>query len=268
MAGAFLHQNLVVTGVGLAAVGAVTGTDGAALFDPQPRERARWSGTLATVLVDFGGVRSVDCVAVLSTTLGAFGGAGTVRARLSATDPSGVAGDAWDTGIVAASTGGDAAGNVVLVRGAGPVGGRYLLVEVTDRTARYVDIGLVVAGALWRLTRAQSYGFTDGRLVLDTRERNDLTGAEFPAAALVNPRYTAFQIAVMPNAEAIGLQRSMQARLGAVTDALWIPDTGLTQAELNARSIWGAVARPGEEAGAVRAAFAGWNRAWRLIERG
>lgn len=267
MAGAFLYDNLVVQGVGLSAIAAATGSSGSALLDPQPRNRARWSGTAAAVLVDFGASRPVDCVAVISTTLGNWGGVGVVRARLSTTDATGAAGDAWDTGSILAETSTDAMGNIVLVRTAGTATGRYLLVEVLDGSAPYVDIGIVAAGALWRLTRAQSYGFIDGRVILDTRDRNDMTGAEFPAAALVNPRFTAFQAALLSNAEATGAQRTMQARLGAVRDALWIPDMGLTQAELNARSIWGAVARPGDDAGATRAVFPGWNRAWRLLER-
>lgn len=268
MAGAFLYDNLVRQGVGIAAVAAVTGTAGSALLDPQPRNRARWAGTAAAVLVDFGAQRPVDCVAVISTTLGAFGGTLTfVRVRLSTADATGAAGDAWDTGTIPASTSADAAGNVVLVRAAGPASGRWLLVELLDGTAPYVDIGIVAAGALWRLTRARSYGAIEGRLTLDARDRNDMTGAEFPAPGLVNPRFTAFQVQMMPNAEATGAQRTMQARLGAARDALWIPDIGLSQAELNARSLWGAVARPGDEAGATRAAFPGWNRAWRIVER-
>jgi hypothetical protein len=267
MAGAFLYRNLIRRGVGLAADGAVTGSDGAALFDPQPRFRARWAGTAAAILVDFGGTRAIDCVALVSTTLGAFGALGVVRARLSTVDSTGAAGDAWDTGSIAAATDATAAGNIVLVRGAGTASGRYLLVEVVDGTAPYVEIGLAIAGEMWRLTRAQSYGFVDGRLILDTRDRNPMTAAEFPVPALVNPRFTAFQVAVMGNAETIGAQRTMLASLGGVGDALWIPDTALPQAEINARSIWGAAAKPGEEAGATRAVFPGWNRAWRLIER-
>jgi hypothetical protein len=262
MAGAFLYDNLVTQGVGLSVAGAVTGAS--PLLDPQPRYRVRVPGTAAAVLVDLGGARQVDCVAVISSTLGA---SATVRARLSTADAIGVAGDAWDSGVVPAQTTDAAMGNVVLIRAAGPATGRYLLVDLVDGTSPYVDFGIVAAGALWRLTRAQSYGFADGRIILDTRERNALTGAEFPAPALVNPRYTAFQVAVMSSGEAAGAQRSMLARLGAVRDALWIPDIGLSQAEMNARSIWGAAARPGDEAGVTRAVFPGWNRSWRLIER-
>jgi hypothetical protein len=59
----------------------------------------------------------------------------------------------------------------------------------------------------------------------------------------------------------------MVAALGAAGDALWIPDTGLSQAELNARSLWGGIAVPGESASAVRDSPAGSSRAFQITER-
>jgi hypothetical protein len=86
--------------------------------------------------------------------------------------------------------------------------------------------------------------------------------------ALLNPRFTAFQVQVMPRADAEGPAREMRRRLGAVRDGLWIPDLSLSQAERNKRSIWGAAFQPGADAAHVRPAFPGWTQSWRLIERG
>lgn len=268
MAGAFLYDNLIRlgSGVGITAVSAVTGLGASNLLDPQPRVRARWLGTAAAVLVDLGGTRSIDCVFIGSTTLGIAGSLIFYRVRLSTTDATGAAGDAWDTGTTAAATGPDYQGNVVVIRST-TASGRYLLVELLDGSASQVDWGVLGAGQLWRMSRAQSYGFTEGRLIGDTLERNPMTGAEFPAAALVNPRYAVFQTALLSNADATGPLRTMTASAGAVRNCLWIPDTALSAAEMNARSLWGSVARPGDEAGAARVAFPGWTKSWRMVER-
>jgi hypothetical protein len=52
-----------------------------------------------------------------------------------------------------------------------------------------------------------------------------------------------------------------------VRDALWIPETGDTRAEMNRRAIWGAVNQPGEEAAAARGNFPLLNKSLRIVER-
>lgn len=267
MAGAILHENLVAWGVGLGVFNAAEGAI-SCLLSPQPSDRARWLGSAATILIDFGGLRAIDCVAILSTTLGAWGALGVVRVRLSAADATGVAGEIWDTTAILAETSTDYQGNIILVRTAGPVSGRYLLVEVLDGAAPLVDIGLVAAGALWRMSQAPSYGFAEGRITLDVRTRNPLTGTEHPVPARLNPRAAAWQNDLLSRAEGTGQLRTIAARNGAVKDVLWIPEIKLSQAELNARSLWGAVAKSGDLAGAKRVAYPGWTRAWELAERG
>lgn len=263
MAGAFLYDNLLLSAASLVGPAAIPSAPVANLLNPQPRVRMRSIGTNAAVLVDFGGPRPVDCVALVGTTVttGAI-----VRVRLSSADITGAAGDVWDSGLLAASTGDEAGGNVVVVRSAGPVSGRYLLVELADGALTVVDVGVVAAGSLWRLTRAQSYGNEEGRVMGGTVDTNPLTQAQYTAPPLLNPRYTAFSVALMPSADANGPAREMRRRLGAMRDALWIPDLGLSQSELNIRSIWGLVHQPGE-AGHIRAVFPGWTNAWRLVER-
>jgi hypothetical protein len=50
------------------------------LQDPQPRRRARLMGSSATITADLGAEVPVDCVALISTTLGA---GAMVQARLA-----------------------------------------------------------------------------------------------------------------------------------------------------------------------------------------
>ena len=61
--------------------------------------------------------------------------------------------------------------------------------------------------------------------------------------------------------------RALLAVVGGAGEALWIPETSLSLAELNARSIWGAVAAPGEEALATRDNPVGTARSFRVVER-
>lgn len=265
MAGAFLYNNRVRQNVSVATIGALASAGVSNLLDPQPGVQARWQSSSAAVLVDFGGPRPIDCVFIGRTSLGIFGSLIVYRVRLSNSDPTGAAGEIWDTGSTAATTGPDYLGNIVVLRSS-TVSARYMLVELVDGSASRVDWGILAAGALWRMSRAQSYGFTEGRLIGDTRDRNAQTGAEFPNPAVANPRYTVFQTALLTKSEGAGDLRSIVTG-GAVRDVLWIPDTGLPASEINARSLWGAIARPGDEAGASRVAYPGWTRAWRMVER-
>lgn len=78
---------------------------------------------------------------------------------------------------------------------------------------------------------------------------------------------TRFSLPLLSSTEIKGQHRAMLRALSAVGDALWIPETSLGQAELNVRSIWGAVAAPGDEAATSRDSFPGSSRSFRIIER-
>lgn len=171
-----------------------------------------------------------------------------------------------DSGTIAATTSDAANGNVVLLRTSAATG-RYMQIDITVPSATAIDLGRLVAGPLWRVSRAMAYGVTEGRMMLDRRDRNPLTGAEFPVPALANPRVTRFTLPLLTNTEIRAQHRSMVAALGAAGDALWIPDTGLALSELNIRSLWGGVAASGDEAFAVRDHPATKCRTFRLVER-
>lgn len=65
-----------------------------------------------------------------------------------------------------------------------PVTARHLRIYLTDGAAPFMDIVLLLAGLLWRLQRGTSYGIREGRVMLDRRDRNPYTGAEFPVPAI------------------------------------------------------------------------------------
>ena len=254
MAAAFLWDDRVRSAVSVTSVGGtpVASMPVANLLDPQPRHRARWIGSTASILVDFGADTTIEAAALISTNL--LAGA-TVRWRVGA----------LDTGVVDAATDADAGGNEALITAAAT--GRYLQVDVNAPGALTVDIGRLVAGPLWRLAHGPAYGLQEGRAILDRRDRNALTGAEFAVPALANPRVGRFTLPLLSAAEVRGDHRRMLRALGAAGEALWLPEVGLAQVEMNARAVWGAVAVPGEDGAATRDSPVGWSRTFRVVER-
>ena len=83
-----------------------------------------------------------------------------------------------------------------------------------------MDIGLLVAGQLWQLQRGPAYGIHEGRVILDRRDRNPFTGAEFPVPAIISPRVAAFTLPALSVAEARNQHRDLLRQLGAAGDAL------------------------------------------------
>lgn len=217
------------------------------LFSEQPRERARLlltSSANAVLLVDFGDAVTIDCIALIGTTLNAQA---SYVVRASLTDPAvSISNSILTTGTVAAETSDAAGGNVVCLL-ASPVSARYWRIAVTNPNAPVADIGLLVMGRLIRLERQRAYGGGEGRLVLDQRDRNERTGAEFVVPALVNPRTADVTLPMLTLAEASGVMRDIVAG-GAARDLLWVPETSAAQAELNLGCIWGAAQQPGARA--------------------
>ena len=261
MPGAFLQQDRVATGSVASAQATIATMPITNLQDPQPRRRARLMGSSATVTADLGSEVPVDCVALISTTLGA---GALVQARLA--NVPNFSAMLADTGLFNAEAQDESQGNVVLVLPV-PVTARYLRIELTDGAASYMDIGLLVAGQLWRLLRGTAYGIREGRVMLDRRERNPYTGAEFPVPAIVNPRTAAFTLPALSTALARNQHREMLRRLGAALDTLWIAELGDSMAERNRRAIWGAMNAPGEDAAISRNSLPLTSRGLRMVER-
>jgi hypothetical protein len=265
MPGAFLFTDLSADAAWSSAAATVATMPLSALADPQPRSRVRFATGSFSLVADLLSAVPVDVAALVSTTLSAQA---TVRVRLSTADATGAAGDAWDSGTAAADTSADANGNVVVLRSGGPATGRYLRWDVVDPLRQVVDVGLAPCGALLRLTYGEDFGAEEGRMINDARDTNAYTGAEFAVPAVFNPRMVQFTLPHLMAVEARGAFRGMVARLGAVGDALWVPDTALSRAELNLRSIWGGINRPGQGATVAQTDLLRFARAVSMRERG
>jgi hypothetical protein len=130
-----------------------------------------------------------------------------------------------------------------------------------------MDIGLLVAGQLWRLLRGTAYGIREGRVTPDRRDRNPYRGAEFPVPVIVNPRMAAFILPALSTAKARNQHREMLRRLGAARDMLWIAELTDSMAERTGRAIWGAMNAPGEDAATSRDSLPLASRGFRMVER-
>jgi hypothetical protein len=261
MPAAFLYNNVAAAAVLTSAQATVASMPVANLQDPQPRRRVRFDAGTATLDADLLTARDVDCVALISTTLSA---GATIRVRLSSV--ANFASTLYDSGTISAEAQDEAQGNVVAVLPSA-VSARYLRIDLVDGAASLIDAGVLVVGALWRVLRGMAYGIREGRVMLDRRDRNPFTGAEFPVPAIANPRFAAFTLPSLSVAEARGQHRALLAALGAAGDALWIAELNDTMAERNRRAIWGAVNAPGEDVGISRDSLPLSSRAFRIQER-
>jgi hypothetical protein len=261
MPAAFLYNNVATAAVLTSAQATVASMPVANLQDPQPRRRVRFASGTATLDADLLTARDVDCVALISTTLSART---TIRVRLANVADFSVL--LADTGTITAEAQEEGQGNVVVVLPA-PVTARYVRIDLIDGAASLIDAGVLAVGALWRLLRGTAYGIREGRVMLDRRDRNPFTGAEFPVPAIANPRMAAFTLPALSTSEARNQHRDLVRLLGAAKDGLVIMELNDALAERNRRAIWGQINVPGEDASVSRDSFPLSSRAFRVTER-
>jgi hypothetical protein len=261
MPAAFLYNNVAIAAVLTSAQATVASMPVANLQDPQPRRRVRFNAGTATLDADLLAAQSVDCVALISTTLSA---SATIRVRLA--NVADLSTTVYDTGTIAAHASDEGQGNVILTN-PNAFSVRYVRIDLVDGAANLIDAGVLVAGALWRTERSIAYGIDEGRVMLDRRDRNTFTGAEFPVPAVINPRYARFTLPVLSDNEVRNQHRALVRQLGAARDGLVISDIADDLAERNRRALWGALNEPGGNAGTIMAAFNINERSFTVTER-
>jgi hypothetical protein len=249
MPAAFLYNNVATAAVLTSAQATVASMPVGNLQDPQPRRRVRFASGTATLDADLLAARDVDCVALISTTLSA---SATIRVRLA--NVADFSTTLYDSGTIAAHASDEGQGNVILTKpNAFTV--RYVRIDLVDGAASLIDVGVLAVGHLWNTERSIAYGIAEGRLMLDRRDRNTFTGAEFPVPAVINPRYARFTLPVLSDNEVRNQHRELVHQLGAARDGLVIPDIADGLTERNRRALWGALNEPGGNAGTAMMAF-------------
>lgn len=219
------------------------------LYDPQPGLRARFvptAGSLALTF-DFGVSRAIGMVALVNTTMS---GAETVRTYLNDTDPTFSSGNLLN--IVRAVSEADRTRGACVVLHTSDITARYMRLLITDIAGSVIDIGSVMAMATIRPTNGMGFGATEGRRGLGVADRNEFTGAEFRVAGVAQPRYADFSLPSLTSTEYAGSIRNLIADTTPADDVAYIPDDGLTQGEINLRTVIGGIKTPGEDLGIAR----------------
>lgn len=234
------------------------------LYDPQPGLRARIipAAGVISIVCDFGAAVSQGLVVIVNSTAS---GAETVRIRLSSADATGAAGDVSNT--LHSTIDADRTRGAAVCLLPADLSARYMRIDVADIGAGIFDIGSLMAMPTIRLTNGMGFGATEGRRGLGIADRNEYTGAEFRVGGIAQPRYADFSLPSLTSAEYAGNIRNMIADATAADDVAWIPDDGLTQSELNLRTIIGGIKTPGEDLGIARDRPMRGTARFRIVER-
>ena len=243
--------------------------DASRLLDPQPRHfvslRAGIDGA-AALAFDLGApAEMLTHAALIATTLAA----GMLRLAGSASDPTGAAGEAFDTGALdLAGLAEPRTGSIVMALA--PVGpAQYLRVELAGQVPNgFVELGLVVAGAAVLPARQWQFGAAAGRLDLSLGETAAETGVMFgrPGAA---PRIWQFSVPharaeSVPAGPAMPLTDRLRLAAADRRDVLAIPDIADAPTAMSRRAIWGRIESAG---GDVMQHFDVVTVPWRVVER-
>jgi hypothetical protein len=256
MAKAVILYDDKIPGAILSGAATAGGLPLANLQDPQPRKVARWIGTSGHVVADFGAAVPVGLVAISGTNLTA---AATIRVRLSTADATGAAGDAHDSGVVAAAA--DPAFNGAAFRYlSADVVARYLRVDLADATRSWIDAGLLLAGPAFRPWRNYSFGYTLGYQDFGLNEKSPV-GITFTSER-ARVRAAALRFEFATSAEAMGPHTELSRLCGVTRNVAVIPDPD--GAYRSAQAIVGTL---DDVLPVSHAAFNVWSRTLSIVER-
>jgi hypothetical protein len=122
----------------------------------------------ASFVADMGSIDLCECVALLASN---GGSSTTFRIRLSTSDATGAAGDAYDSGVLAGAFDPSYRHFIhYLPQGSS---GRYLRGDIAETESSFIQAGALMAGAYWDPSCAFQFGFNSGTTDMDeiTRTR-------------------------------------------------------------------------------------------------
>lgn len=182
------------------------------------------------VIVDLGQTRTFDVFGLLGTNLGSDA---IDRIRLSTVDATAIAGDAYDSGPIAAAI--DAKYGALIRRAPAPVSGRYVGFDVQQAGVPYIEAGRVICAPSLQVEINFSPGWQRNRTDLSKRTES-LSGTEYVDR---RPQRRLWDVSFdfLNRAEADGFFESMSHAVGESDDVLLIafPDSD----NLGRDSIWG-----------------------------
>ncbi|MGE0446384.1 MAG: hypothetical protein AB7P99_14245 [Vicinamibacterales bacterium] len=201
-----------------------------------PHLSRRWhtaSGVKSSyVLADLGAATACAVLAVVGTNLTS---AATFRLRASTADPTAVAGDLLDTGVVAGAV---KTGYGAIYKGFAAVTARYWRVDLTDTTvADHLETGRVFLGPSWVPSLDLLYGWSIASA--DKSRRTQSLGGQSHVDVLAAARVLEFTLSFMDEPEMFGNAFAQARAAGIHSDVLVIPQE--SSAYVSEQSVFGLV---------------------------
>ena len=215
----------------------------------------RWRSLVnsANFVIDLGASKSVDTVGVFGMTMSA---SGTIRIRLSTSDATGAAGDAYDSGVVAVVSSYNA--HVSLVTA--PVTARYFRADLSDAAATYVEAGRVFIGVRTPLTYNFAYGWQKG--FVDRSIKSKTRGGQTQVWLDNHYRILDVTFSTVTRAQRNAVVEDIDRINGQSTDVLFIIDPA---SSVPARdSIWGLIT---DATPVVQSYFGVFSKQYKIEER-
>lgn len=232
-------------------------------FAADPRSTDSWTANFGTTAYTFAapsGYSSLGTLASLVDTVGVFGmtmsASGTIRVRLSTSDSTGAAGDAYDSGTLVVSNSYNA--HVSLVTS--PVIARYVRIDLSDSVGTYVEAGRIFVGARTQFTYNFSYGWQ--KAIIDRSIRTKTRGGQTQIFLDNHYRSLDLTFTTVTLAQRNALIEEIDRINGLSTDVLFVIDTA--SSSLARDSIWGLISEP---TAVVQPYFSVFSKQFKIEER-
>jgi hypothetical protein len=236
------------------------------LQDKQPRKYYGTTGGSTFWIADFGAAGApIDVVATIRSNLTA---AATTQVRVSSADPTGVAGDVYNSGSIAAGADPRFYGGVLHILPARATG-RYLRVDYADAAAFLdaagtiagIDLGRVFAGPLFKPSRNFRFGGGLGFMDLGTKKQS--VGGQIHTKKGAKPRVLALAWQYMTEADFYAGALEIDRTVGATDDLLVVRNPAAI-ANVAAGWLWGV---PSDLQLPTEAALRLWQKSYTVTER-
>jgi hypothetical protein len=195
-----------------------------------PHVARKWRSLLSTASVVFtlAEAAEIDTVAMFGIS------AETIRVRLSATDPSGVMGEVYDSGTQAV----DETFSSFVVLMAAPASALYVLVDLATTSEDFVEAGRAFIGTRHQFGVNHEFNWSRGRVDRSVRAKS--RGGQTQVSPDDGFRQVQVTFGFLTAAEASGLVDTIDRVNGLHTDVLLILDPD--SVNLPRDSYWGLIA--------------------------
>jgi hypothetical protein len=194
------------------------------------QKRWRSATNAGFFVVDLLSPQSIDTIGLFGTTMS--NASGTARARLSTVDTTGVAGDAYDSGVL----GINAKYNQRVFILPSPVTARYVRIDLSDALGTYTEAGRLFVGLRTLFTYNFDYGWQKG--FVDRSIRTKTRGGQTQVWVDNSYRVLDVTFSTVSAAQRDALVEEIDRINGQKTDVLFMIDSSPSVSSA-VHSIWG-----------------------------